>query len=77
MGLGYTILRLLFNPIFTRPLTKKPINWFGIVYNRTEFFTRNMKYLALVEILDGRINSNISNNFLTFNSNQRFTNEVF
>jgi hypothetical protein len=26
MGLGYTILRLLFNPIFKHCLTKRPLN---------------------------------------------------
>jgi hypothetical protein len=53
MGLGYTILRLLFNPIFTRPLTKKPINWFGIVYNRTDFFYQKYEISGSVEMLGG------------------------
>jgi len=32
MGLGYTILRLLFNGIFTHRLTKRLLNWGGFFH---------------------------------------------
>ncbi len=55
-------------------------NWsisISVGKNTVKYSVSVSRKISSVEILDSWINSNILNNFLTFNLNQQFTNEVY